>query len=156
MFLQALTNLYNKIAEPIRRLPLVRRHPSAKELIKYSIVGNASNFLDLGLYIILTRFYAFWYDQYLLANVVAMVAGSVSRFFFHKKWTFRDGAASFHRQYLRFIAVLVASLVLTELCLFFSVEYLGLYDILSKIISMGLVTGLVYYTTKVWVFSKNH
>ena len=152
---QTFVNLYNKIADPIRRHPLIRKHPSAKELVKYSVVGNFSNFLDLGLYIALTRAFTFWHDKYLLANALTMVIGSASRFIFHKKWTFRQDGGSFQEQYLKFIIVLAISLVLTEFFLFFSVEYLSIHDILGKIISMGLVTAVVYYLTKIWVFKKN-
>ncbi len=136
-------------------MSLFRKYPSAKELIKYSIVGNFSNFLDLTLYIFLTRVSTFWHDHYLLANAFTMVIGSITRFVFHKKWTFRQDKGSFHEQYLKFISVLLISLVLTGFLLFLGVEYLEINDILGKVMAMGLVTMIVYYLTKVWVFKKN-
>jgi putative flippase GtrA len=147
---------YNAIAGKIRNLPIVQRHPSAKELIKYSIVGNFSNFLDLALYVYLTRAFGFWLEHYLWANALTIVAGSITRFILHKKWTFRHDAGSFHEQYLKFIAVLLVSLVLSVIILFLIVEYSDINDIVGKIISMALVTVFVYYLTKVWVFKKNN
>lgn len=156
MFRKYFTFLYNKIADQVRRLPVVKRHPSAKELIKYSIVGNFSNFVDLALYIFLTRTFSFWHDKYLLANALTVIIGSATRFFFHKKWTFRHDGGSFHRQYLKFVSVLIFSLILSEIFLFLIVEYLSVNDILAKLITMGATTLVVYYATKVWVFKKDN
>jgi len=156
MFKRYFNILYNKIADRIRQLSVVKRHPSTKEVIKYSIVGNFSNFIDLALYIFLTRAFHFWYDKYLLANALTIIIGSATRFFFHKKWTFRHDGGSFRRQYLRFIFVLVFSLIFNEILLFLIVEYLSVNDVLAKLITMGATTLVVYYTTKVWVFKKDN
>ncbi|NMC51682.1 GtrA family protein [Candidatus Kuenenbacteria bacterium] len=147
-------NLYNKLADKIRNIPIVRKHPTAKELIKYSIVGNFSNILDLVLYVILTRSFIFWHENYLFANVLTMVVGSLSRFFLHKKWTFRHDTGSFHEQYLRFIAVMFVSLILSTVLLFLTVEYLLVNDIVGKLIATAIITLIVYYLTKIWVFKK--
>ncbi|HOZ37053.1 MAG TPA: GtrA family protein [bacterium] len=149
-----LTLFYNKIADCVRRLNFVRHYPDSKELIKYSIVGNLTNFLDLMLYIAFTRFSHFWYENYLWANTLSMLIGSVLRFFLHKKWTFRHDGGSSHYQYFRFVIVLVLSFFLTGIFLFVIVEHLDFNDIIGKIMAMGLVTGFTYYLTKVWVFRK--
>ncbi len=146
---------YEKTAICFRNLPFIRHYPDSKELIKYSIVGNFSNFLDLVLYIIFTRFSNFWHENYLWANALSMFIGSVVRFFLHKKWTFRHNAGSSHYQYFRFIIVLILSFILTGLFLFLIVEHFTVNDIIGKIIAMGLVTGFTYYLTKIWVFKKN-
>jgi putative flippase GtrA len=146
--------LYNKAASKFRRLPFIRNYPGSKELIKYSIVGNFSNFLDLVLYIFLTRISDFWHTHYLLANALTMVIGSVIRFALHKKWTFRHDGGSFHGQYIRFMIVMFGSMILTEFLLFLAVEHLAVNDIIGKILAMGVVTAFCYYLTKVWVFKK--
>lgn len=147
-------HLYDQTACHFRRLPFIRNYPDSKELIKYSIVGNLSNFLDLTLYIFVTRVFEFWHTHYLLANALSMIIGSITRFVLHKKWTFRHDGGSFHHQYFRFMVIMFASLISTGALLFLAVEHLAVNDIIGKILAMGVVTLFCYYLTKVWVFKK--
>ncbi len=154
MFKKKIHHLYNQAATRFRGLPFIRNYPGSKELIKYSIVGNLSNFLDLALYIFITRVSGFWHTHYLLANALSMIIGSILRFVLHKKWTFRHDGGSFHHQYFRFMVVMFFSLISTGILLFLAVEYLSVNDIIGKILAMGVVTLFCYYLTKVWVFKK--
>lgn len=122
--------------------------------MKYSLVGNLSNLVDLGLYIYLTRAFFFWREHYLVVNIFTMLIGSIARFIFHKRWTFRDKSPRIHWQYTKFILVMLLGLIINEITLFIAVEYLEIYDLIGKIASMAISTIVVYLLTKKWVFDK--
>ena len=144
--------LYNLIANIIRRLPIVKKYPTAKELMKYSLVGNIGNLIDIGAYIYLTRAFEFWQENYLIANAFTMLIASRVRFIFHKHWTFRDRSENFRWQYSKFIVVMIIGLLINEVILYITVEHLNFNDIIGKITSMICGTFISYYLTKKWVF----
>ncbi|NCP16934.1 hypothetical protein CO134_00505 [Candidatus Kuenenbacteria bacterium CG_4_9_14_3_um_filter_39_14] len=146
--------LYYSTLNTIRQFPFLKKYPAVKELLRYSLVGNLSNMLDLGLYIYLTRAFFFWQEHYLTVNIFTMLIASIARFVFHKHWTFRDNSKNIHRQYVKFILVMILGLIISELVLFITVEYIGCHDIIGKIIGMIICTLIVYYLTKKWVFNK--
>lgn len=143
---------YEKIALKIRSLPLLNRNPSLKQLIKYSLVGNFSNLIDLSLYIYLTRFFFLWRAHYLIANLLTMFIAGIFRFIFHKHWTFRDPARNIKEQYLKFSLTLLLSFAANELVLFTAVEAGNMNDLIAKIISMAAGTLFVFAIMKKWVF----
>ena len=149
-----LDSIYNSLCSKIRNLPLIRRYPTLKELIKYSIVGNFSNLVDFSLYFYLTRVFSFWREHYLIANLFTLFIASIIRFIFHKRWTFRDSGTNVHIQYLKLICLLIAGLIINEAVLFISVEHFILNDLIGKLIAIILGTLVIYYFTRTWVFSK--
>ena len=146
--------LYNSTLNTIRQFPFLRKYPAVKELMKYSLVGNLSNILDLGLYIYLTRAFFFWREHYLTANIFTMLIASIVRFIFHKHWTFRDNGKNIHWQYFKFILVMILGSIINVLVLFITVEHIGCHDIIGKIIGLAIGTLIVYSLTKKWVFNK--
>jgi putative flippase GtrA len=152
---QKMTNsIYNKIIQRFRNLELIKRYPTIKELIKYSLVGNLSNALDFGLYFYLTRVFYFWWEHYLVANLFTLFMASLVRFVFHKHWTFRNSDKRIYTQYLKFITILVIGLIFNEFILYISVEHLIFNDLIGKLMAMALGTLLIYYFTRTWVFGK--
>jgi len=142
----------NQILAKVRKLPIFHKHPTVKEMAKYSLVGNMSNLFDLGLYVSLTRFSSFWLAHYLSANIITMLVASVFRFTLHKKWTFRNNSDGVRKQYIKFILTMIFGLILTLVVIFMAVEWLHINDILAKILSMLIGTLIVYFITKHWVF----
>jgi putative flippase GtrA len=148
------TRLYNKIAHPIRQHPYIQKHPTAKELIKYTIVGNANNVLDFGLYVFLTRAFNFWHEHYLIANIITMLTAGITRFVCHKKWTFRDSGRAINKQFLKFIITLFLTLFAGDLFLFILVERVAINDVLAKLLSSLLTTLITFRLTSSWVFQE--
>ncbi len=150
-------NIYHNLAHKFRNITFIKQHPAIKEILKYSVVGNLTNIVDVGLYIYLTRAFIFWEHHYLIANLITMFIASVIRFVFHKKWTFRDkGQDRVHKQFIKFSLLMVLGLAITEVILYVCVEYFYIYDLIGKIIAMAAVTVIVYYLTRTWIFNKSH
>ncbi|OIO15958.1 hypothetical protein COV56_02055 [Candidatus Kuenenbacteria bacterium CG11_big_fil_rev_8_21_14_0_20_37_9] len=146
---------FNKIIDRFRSLPCIRKNPSVKEIIKYSIVGNFTSILDFALYIYLTRFFPFWKEHYLTANFFAILIDSVIRFILHKKWTFRNEGKNIHTQYLKFTIVCLLIMLTGEVLLYTAVEYFGIGDVLGKLISSVIITMFAFLSTKLWVFGRS-
>lgn len=147
-----LHNLYNKFADSLRNHGLIRKYPAAKEMIKYSIVGNLNNLLDLGIYIYLTRSYLYWHENYVLANVVGMLVATIGRFVLHKLWTFRDSSHEIEIQFMKFSIASVLGLAANMVVLIILVESFQVNDILAKLIGMIIGSFLVFYLVRIWVF----
>ncbi len=143
---------YNFCANQIRKIPLLKKYPTLKELIKYSLVGNFSNLVDFSFYIFLTRFFIIFYRHYLLTSIFTMIIASIIRFVLHKYWTFRDITSNIYLQYLKLIIVLSSSLIIENLILFIAVEKININDIIGKFIGLVLFSLTTYFFTKKWVF----
>lgn len=148
-------SIYNTLSAKFRNLSLIKKYPTLKELVKYSIVGNFCNLVDFGLYFFLTRTFIIFHTHYLVTNLFTIFIASIIRFIFHKRWTFRDDGVNIHIQYLKLAALLFVGLLFNEAILFVSVEHLIINDLVGKFIAITLGTLLVYYFTRTWVFKKN-
>ncbi len=143
---------YNLCANQIRKVRLIKKYPTLKELIKYSLVGNFSNLIDFSFYILLTRFFVFFYQHYLYTSIFSMVLASIIRFLLHRYWTFKDINTNIYLQYLKLIIVLALSLIIENTILFISVEYFYFNDIIGKFIGLVISSLITYFLTKKWVF----
>lgn len=104
------------------------------------------------MYVVLTRSFVVWREHYLLANAVAFLVANGNSFFWNRLWTFNGTQGSAWRQYGAFLGVSVVYLGFIQLGLWFTVSELGLYDLVAKVIVIGLAM-LVYFTVlKRWVF----
>lgn len=146
--------IYNKIADKIRNIPLIKKYPTIKEIMKYALVGHASNLIDFSLYIYLTRVFSFWLEHYLIANLLAMFIASIFRFTFHKNWTFRDSNEKVYAQYLKFALILFFGLIINGVILFIAVENFNLNDIIGKLIGLAIGSLIIYCLTRALVFGK--
>lgn len=145
---------YNLCAIQIRRIPLIKKYPTLKELIKYSLVGNFSNLIDFIFYIYLTRFFEVFYIHYLSTSIFTMLLASSIRFSLHKHWTFKDSDTRVYWQYLKLVITLALCVAIGAIILYIAVEKFGLNDILSKIIGELVAALNSYILTKYWVFSR--
>jgi len=152
-----LLKFYNFFADKVRHFSLIKKYPRVKELVKYSLVGNFSNIIDLGSYIYITRSFDFWRRHYLIANLITMLIASITRFILQKYWTFKNfdsSISSLKSQYLKFILVLTAVILIEEWLLYVAVEFVNINDLVGKIIAFAFGTVIVYTLTKHWVFKK--
>ena len=145
---------YNLCAVQIRRIPLVKKYPTLKELIKYFLVGNFSNSVDFIFYIYLTRYFELLYEHYLYTSIFTMALASLVRFLLHKHWTFKDIDTRIYLQYLKLITVLALSLAINTIILFIAVERFEAHDIFAKFIGLVFASLNSYLLTKSWVFCR--
>ena len=88
-----------------------------------------------------------------LANIFGYGAGVINSFIWNKFWTFQvkhETAA----QLGRFLALNLSCLILSSASLFLFTDSLGWSYLPVWLITMGIVTLLNFFISKLWVFSK--
>ena len=88
-----------------------------------------------------------------LANVFGYGAGVINSFIWNKLWTFQVKHET-TAQFGRFMALNLACLVLSSVSLFSFTDYLGWPYLPVWFITMGTVTLINFFISKVWVFSN--
>lgn len=76
-----------------RRLLALVHSPTGVQFCRYSAVGFSGAVIDLGLYRLLTRCWAFWRTYYIGANTISFSCAVVNNFVWHKRWTFHPEAS---------------------------------------------------------------
>lgn len=117
------------------------------EFVKYSLVGSINAGLDYSIYIGLTRFFIFWQENFLAANLLALFVANLSSFFLNKYFTFQNHSKKFFRQYLKFILVSLVYIGIVQAIMYLGVNVMGYYDLWVKVIASAI--GLI------WNFSAN-
>ena len=135
----------------IRSLPIIRNHLAVRQLIKFTISGGIFTIVDFGVYIFLTRLFAFWYDHYLWANLISIGFSATGNYFVNKNWTFRSCEKNFS-QYIKFWVVVLIGVAAYQYLLLVLVEKVLMYDLLAKVLTASVVMFLRFLLQKFWVF----
>jgi len=117
------------------------------QFIVYVIVGATSTGVDYSTYFLLTRFDGM---ASLTANPIAYVAGNIVSFLGHRSVTFRSHGEPL-RQYLRFIIVTGAGLVVSQLVLWLFLGF-GVNDLTAKAFAVIFSGASNYTANRFWTF----
>jgi putative flippase GtrA len=109
---------------------------SRKQFIKYCIVGATAAVVDFSALYIFTEFFGIYY---LISNFFAFVFSASTNFLLNKFWTFRNRSSAYLRQFTKFLIVVIIGLGISTLLMYFFTEKFGLWYMLSKAITIGLV-----------------
>lgn len=121
-------------------------------VVRYGIVGISNTLLDAGLYAIFTRSISWLGQHYLVANFFSFAITTVWSFHWNRKWTFRVKTGSPRSQYMRFVAISIVGLGISEAVLWASVELLDLHDLVGKIITIPAVFLWNFIMHLAWTF----
>ena len=111
-----------------------------RHFIVYTIIGASCEIIDFSLFYVLTRYADM---DVLYSHLISVNAGLVCSFFINAKVNFRTSNRMFHRLFL-FFAIAWVGLAFSSALLVFMVDYMGLYDVGSKIFTI-LLAGLYQY-----------
>jgi len=120
-----------------------------KQFTRFCVIGVGNTVVDLGLYLWLTRE---WHWHYAVANVVAFVVANAGSFWLNRHWTFAATSGHGYRQYRRFLMVSILALLLVEATLVIGVQWLGVSDVLSKGVGIGLSIVFSFFAHRRWSF----
>ncbi len=124
-----------------------------KEVFKFMAVGVLNTLLDLGGYLLLTRFLGFGSIP-TAAKFFSFMLGTISSLFLNRAWTFGMKEALTWREVLRFYTVVSLSITLNVSAMYFFVHVLGLYDLVALVATTVITFGANYVLSKFWVFKK--
>lgn len=121
----------------------------SRQLVRYGVVGLASNGIGYLLYLLLT-----WFGmEYRVAVTVLFAVGVVQTFFFNKRWSFgHTGTPA--SALLRYWAVYVAAYFLNIAALTVLVEYVDVPHQIAQAILVFVIAGLIFVALRFWVFPR--
>lgn len=124
------------------------------QFIRYATIGVVNTALDFGMYTGLTRGFGFWRTHYLLANALVFIIVVTWSFFWNKRWTFKNSEQKHIAQYTKFVLATLGGITIAEGVLFIGVDWLGLHDIVSKVIAGPLVMVWNFLAYRFWAFKS--
>ena len=134
------------------RLPFLGQSKTARQLVKFLMVGVTNTFWDYALYIIFTRGLLGFSLHFLAAQFLAFVGSVLNSYFLNKRWTFRNTDPRHRVQLGKFFLVNIVTLGLYELLLFLLVDRLEMYDLFAKALVIIPVTLWNFFANKYWTF----
>ncbi len=123
-----------------------------RQFIKFGIVGLGNTVIDFGGFAIGTRFFH-WH--YILANIFSWFCAVFFSFAMNKYWTFRavqQGALL--QQYVKFFIVSLVSLGISLALLKVFIDLWHVQDLVSKLLTIGVVVFWNFFMNKFWTFSS--
>ena len=122
------------------------------QMFRYLQVAFVAFAVDFGSLWVFTEYAG---QHYLVSNVPAFVLGVTTNYLLSIRWVFKSSAMSDRRaEVVIFVLIGVAGLGLNELFLHLFTRYAGLYYMLSKFISTGIVFFFNFFLRKFLLFNK--
>lgn len=122
------------------------------QFFKYSLVGISN--VAVSLLFFYTMIYLFSV-HYLVANIIAFIAGLTNSYIFNNKWVFKSNSID-PKTSLKFLSVNVTNFIINSLLLVFFVEQVALSPFWAQPIIIFITTVLGFFLNKFWVFRKDH
>ncbi|MBF0559045.1 MAG: GtrA family protein [Nitrospirae bacterium] len=123
--------------------------PKYSVFFKYAIVGCLGTAIDLAsLYV----FVDLLQIHLLVAAAISFMLAVINNFILNKYWTFQNRSSNIRKQFIKFLLVSIAGLLLTEICMAFFVYGLRIWYMAAKLITSGLVLTWNFLSNKYWTF----
>lgn len=107
------------------------------QILKFGIVGAIAFVVDYGVLIVLTEAFAF---NYLVSATISFVLSTTFNYLASMRYVFsHKEEISRYREFVIFAALSVIGLLFNDACMWVSVEFLGAYYLLAKIIATFVV-----------------
>ena len=127
---------------------------SLEDFMKYSLVGVSGVFINLGLYLFLTRYYEI---SEVVAPLIAIESALISNFILNNFWTFgkRITQSRIRVKFVKFHLVSGFSALINYSAFLTLFLVFGLYDILANLIGIGLAAVVNYLINSNWTWKDN-
>ena len=120
------------------------------KFIKYCLIGISGATLDFLLYTFLVKYFTM---HYLIANAISVTVGITNNFFLNAFFNFKITDRLFVR-FLSFYSVGILGLVISEVLLFVFIENIGLNSIISKLVTIFIITLIQFFLNKTFTFKN--
>ena len=125
-----------------------------EDFMKYSLVGVSGVFVNLGLYLFLTRYYEI---SEVIAPLIAIESAMISNFILNNFWTFgkRITQSRIRVKFIKFHLVSGLSALINYSVFLILFLVFGLFDILANLIGIGLAAIVNYLINSNWTWKNN-
>lgn len=125
-----------------------------KEVILYLVFGGLTTLINIAGYMLLTRLFGL---DTMIANGIALAVSILFAYVTNKIFVFESKTETFgaaFREFVSFIACRIATAVLDMLIMYITVDVLGWYDIVMKILANIIVIVLNFVFSKLIIFTS--
>lgn len=131
---------------------LFQRHGT---FLRYVVVGLSGTAIDLGSLYFMTELSGIdprVDPRFSLLVTIAFLLAVVNNYVLNRAWTFQSKDSNVTGEFGRFLIVALGGFLLTQLLMGLFVGYLGLWYMLSKAFTSGLVLIWNFALNKLWTF----
>lgn len=141
----------NKFEKILTRIFFFLKPTTVIQLWRFSLGGAGATGLDFATYLLLTKVFNL---NFLIANFISMSLGAIFLYVVNKKYTFHDIDPRIGRQFTIFWLNAFLMFLITESLLFAGVRWLGLWDVLVKIVAYAVVYLVNFFFQRAFIFTK--
>lgn len=119
-------------------------------LIKYGIVGGLGTGIHFAVLILLVEM---WSMNPVAASIVGFIVVLIISYMLNRMWTFEDRQSGYAKQFMKYVVVSCAGMVINTLIMYVSVEWLSISYIIGQLISTVVVPIHNYIWNRRWTFT---
>ena len=123
-----------------------------KRFVTFSLIGVVNTVVHFVVFMVL-------YDtvgvHYLLASTLGFVMAVVNSYWLNSRWTFAELARRDTREFIRFVMVSVAALLVNFCCMLILVDLWSLYPPLAQALSILLTLLVNFLGNRYWSFAQS-
>lgn len=121
---------------------------TAKQLIKFSIVGVSNTLISLGVY------YGFLFlgVNYLIANTAGFVISVLNAYYWNNKYVFKKTSSGHKKALIKTFLAYGSTFLLSTFLMFIMVDCMGLSKLIAPLISLIITIPLNFLMNKFWAF----
>ncbi|WP_371018663.1 GtrA family protein [Pseudalkalibacillus sp. JSM 102089] len=128
--------------------PLLPKNKSNK-LVKFGITGIINTFVDLIVFFLFSSIgMTYW-----IAQSISYSSGVVNSYMVNRKWTFQQTGKRNRKEFSRFVAVNLITIVFSTLVIKVGLQQLNLSLFNAKLIATLFGMGINYSLLNTWVFT---
>lgn len=127
------------------------RNNKPKLFIRYIFFAGIAALVDLSLLYMLTSFFAV---HYFMSAFFAYIFGMITNYSLNKIFNFQNKSKRYFKQFFIFVFVASIGLFINQLIIFSLVEFLEMYYMLAKIISIAIVMFWSFFGHYKFTFKK--
>jgi dolichol-phosphate mannosyltransferase len=129
------------------------RFRKSEEFIKFCVVGGSGVFVNMGIYLLITRLMRV---PYYIASPIAIELSILWNFAWNNFWTFkkREASATWIGRLVRFHVVSSLAALTNYLILLLLVSVFGVWDVLANLIGIAFGTLVNYFMNSLWTWRE--
>lgn len=121
---------------------------TAKQFLKFGLVGVSNTLISLGMYYLLY----FVGINYLVANAIGFVVSVLNSYYWNNKYVFKKTQNGHLKPLLKTFLSYGSTFLLSTALLFALVQYVGISEVLAPVICIIITTPINFVINKLWAF----
>lgn len=131
-----------------------RQQKALHQFAKFAVIGVVNTLIDFAIYYILTRVVLIFGGNVYIANTIGFIAGATFSYFANRTWTFSVQNKAGVTEAAKFYGTAASGYAINMLVFYFSISFLGIFDLVAKVIATLVAIFWNFFVTKFFVFGS--